>query len=291
MHISVRSDNSEMLARTAAVLTGDPCLASPEDLEEMTSSLSMGPDEAAAYLLCVRMGLDPASSRGRYLTEKYVRPSLRVMDPAPFLSDPCARLIRCAEADGVPETEGIALVRARIPAMTLFPAGDLRVFPDGRVLQPLGLFLSDFAYPSLRDGGREWMSLHPNEILTILPKARACRGRVLCLGLGLGYYLYHAASSPAVESVTVVEKDPRILRWFTRFLLPRFPKADVRLVPGDAMTFDPDPPGYDTVFADLWHDVSDALPLWRRLKEREKPGVLYQYWLDDTLTCYDRGWV
>ena len=71
------------------------------------------------------------------------------------------------------------------------------------------------------------MSLHPNEIETILPKAREARGRVLCLGLGMGYYLYHASLNPDVESVTAVERDPEINSWFTRSLLPLFPKDRV----------------------------------------------------------------
>ena len=41
-----------------------------------------------------------------------------------------------------------------------------------------------------------------------------------------------------------------------------------------------------TVFADLWHDVSDGLPLYRRMKALETPGPRYLYWIEPTLQCY-----
>ncbi len=284
---TVRDMNNEMLARCAALLEGP--FASAEDLGEMASALSMDADEAAAYLVCAAMGLDASRPGGRERLERYLRPALGMKDPSRYLADPFAVWLRSLGAEAFPPASRITLEEARIPAMTLFPAGDLRCLEDGRVIQPLGFFPSDYRYPSLRDGGREWMSLHPNEIETILPKAKAAHGRVLCLGVGIGYYLYHAAVNPRVESITAVERDPGILRWFNRQLLPHFPGAEIRAVQGDAL----DPKwlrgDYDTVFADLWHDVSDGLPLWRRLKAMETPGRTFQYWLDETLACYDRG--
>lgn len=291
MREDIRRDNSEMLARYADILTNRPAFAAKADLMEMASALAMPPEEAAAYLMCEALGLDAAAPRGRLLMEKYIRPSLTIKTPSAYLDDPFARLLRGAKETRPAPPGRVALADACLPAMTLFPAGDLRVFPDGRVVQPVAFFTEDFVYPSLRDGGREWMSLHPNEIETILPGARAARGRVLCLGLGMGYYLYHAAVNPHVESVTAVERDPEIISLFTRTLLPLFPKDKIRLVRGDAFAFLPAPGEYDTVFADLWHDVSDGLPLWRRLKALEVSGIRYRYWLGETLECYDRGWV
>ena len=291
MREDTRRDNSEMLARYADILTNRPSFAAKEDLAELASALSMPPGEAAAYLMCEALGLDAASPRGRLLLEKYVRPSLTLKHPSAYLDDPFARLLRRAREERSVPRGRVALADASLPAMTLFPAGDIRVFPDGRAVQPVAFFTEDFSYPSLRDRGREWMSLHPNEIETILPKARAARGRVLCLGLGMGYYLYHASVNPNVESVTVVERDKEIISNFTRLLLPLFPREKIRLVRGDAFGFLPAPGEYDTVFADLWHDVSDGLPLWRRLKALEVPETQYQYWLGETMECYNRGWV
>ena len=291
MREDILHDNTEMLARYADILTNRPAFASKANLAELASALSMPPEEAAAYLMCEALGLDAASPRGRLLFEKYVRPSLTLKRPSAYLDDPFAYLLRRAREECPALPGRIALADALLPAMSLFPAGDIRVFPDGRAVQPVGFFTGDFSYPSLRDGGREWMSLHPNEIETILPKAREARGRVLCLGLGMGYYLYHASLNPDVESVTAVERDPEIISWFTRSLLPLFPKDNIRLVRDDAFRFLPAREGFDTVFANLWHDVSDGLPLWRRLKALEVPGIRYQYWLGETLECYDRGWV
>ena len=43
---------------------------------------------------------------------------------------------------------------------------------------------------------------------------------------------------------------------------------------------------YDFVFADLWHDAADGLPMYERLKHMEGPGPEYRYWIEKTLEFY-----
>ena len=44
--------------------------------------------------------------------------------------------------------------------------------------------------------------------------------------------------------------------------------------------------GFDTVFTDLWHDVADGIPLYRRMKALEIPGPHYLYWIEKTMKVY-----
>ena len=284
----VRTENSRLLALVAAYLTHTPAAISPGDVHALAEEFLLDPAEAFRLLLAARLGLDLDIPRDRSLYQSRLRPSVRLLNPAPFREDPYAALLASLRSGG----GRITLEEGSLAAMELFPCGCMQKQPDGRVTQPLGFFESAFSYPSLRDGGREWMSLHPNEIATVLPHARAARGRVLCLGLGLGYYAYHASLSPQVQSVLIAERDPEILDLFTRLLLPRFPGRDkLRFYLGDA--FDclaaSSPAEYDVVYADLWHDVADGLPLYRRLKAMERPGPRYQYWIGDTLERYLQG--
>ena len=45
---------------------------------------------------------------------------------------------------------------------------------------------------------------------------------------------------------------------------------------------------FDFVFADIWHDPSDGVPAYKRLKETEKylPSADFSYWIEKTLKCY-----
>ena len=172
----------------------------------------------------------------------------------------------------------------------LFVADDLRAYPDGAVLPVLGYFTRPFAYPVLTENGREWMTATPNEINTIRPMAEAAHGRVLTLGLGLGYFAFHALLNPRVERVTAVERSADAIRLFRERILPAFPRPErLTILQADAFATAPalyQSGQYDFVFADLWHDAADGLPMYERLKKMEVPGPEYRYWIEKTLEFY-----
>ena len=172
----------------------------------------------------------------------------------------------------------------------LFVADDLRAYPDGAVLPVLGYFTRPFAYPVLTENGREWMTATPNEINTIRPMAEAAHGHVLTLGLGLGYFAFHALLNPRVESVTAVERSADAIRLFRERILPAFPRPErLTILQADAFAAAPalyQSGQYDFVFADLWHDAADGLPMYERLKQMEVPGPEYRYWIEKTLEFY-----
>lgn len=172
----------------------------------------------------------------------------------------------------------------------LFVADDLRAYPDGAVLPVLGYFTRPFAYPVLTENGREWMTATPNEINTIRPMAEAAHGHVLTLGLGLGYFAFHALLNPRVERVTAVERSADAIRLFRDRILPAFPRPErLTILQADAFAAAPalyQSGQYDFVFADLWHDAADGLPMYERLKKMEVPGPEYRYWIEKTLEFY-----
>ena len=172
----------------------------------------------------------------------------------------------------------------------LFVADDLRAYPDGAVLPVLGYFTRPFAYPVLTENGREWMTATPNEINTIRPMAEAAHGHVLTLGLGLGYFAFHALLNPRVERVTAVERSADAIRLFRERILPAFPHPEcLTILQADAFAAAPAlyrSGQYDFVFADLWHDAADGLPMYERLKKMEVPGPEYRYWIEKTLEFY-----
>ena len=211
---------------------------------------------------------------------------MRRHDPAVYEADAYFRAVKASTgADGA-----IDLVYERLEAMELFIADDFTVDPRGLALPPLGWFGRDFAFPALRENGRVWMTVTPNEINTIQPAVRESHGKVLAYGLGLGYYAFHCLLKEEVTSVTVVEQNPAVIDVFRRLILPFFPRQeDLHIVQADAFDYAANVmprEGYDTVFTDIWFDVADGLPLYQRMKALEVPGPRYLYWMEKTLQCY-----
>ncbi len=161
-------------------------------------------------------------------------------------------------------------------------------------LPHIGFFEEEFSYPAVYENGREWMTVTPNEVETMKDAVAEASGRVLTLGLGLGYFTFQASEKENVTSVTVVERDKNVISLFCEFILPQFPHAEkINIVEGDALAYleKNSPEGkFDFMFADIWHDSSDGLDLYIKLKNIEKRQIggmksrlLRRYWIERTI--------
>ena len=281
--------NEFVLTRLSRFLNETPDAITADMMVEMTDGLGLSPAEAYAQLLCASCGLDAAGSAfDRAICRDYFLPMVRALDADEFARDVYYRTVRIPEA-----RLGRWEFRAeRCRPFEAFVCGDMRRLPDGRVLPQIGFFDREFTYPAVLEDGREWMLITPNEIETMRPAVQAARGRVLAYGLGLGYFARLALEKPEVTDVTVVERDPEVIALFEAHIRPQFPRGEaLRIVQDDAFRFAAAEMGKgssDVVFTDLWHDPSDGLELWQRMRSLEKhsPGSRFVYWIEDTLRCY-----
>ena len=121
--------------------------------------------------------------------------------------------------------------------------------------------------------------------------AHSCNPAFITYGLGLGYYAYMVSEKPEVESVTVVECDDDAINLFKQQILPQFPHGHkLEILKCDAFEFalSDRVKAFDCVFADIWHDPSDGVPAYRKLKKYERllPKAEFMYWIEPTLKFY-----
>ncbi len=284
----IRKYNSETMHLLSLYLNLTADFITPDAVSELSRDFGVSHEYAYATILATVCGLRTAGADRAYF-ENYFLPMVKEMDPLEFEIDPYYENIRIpTEQSGTWELKTMALRPCEA-----FVRDDFCVFPDGRMLPSLGFFMREFPYPAVLEGGREWMTLMPNETVTTLPAVYRSHGRVLTFGLGLGYFAYRAALRPEVESVTVVELSEDAARLFETYILPQFPNPEkVTVILRDAFDFlsemrDGD---FDFVFADIWHDVGDGRELYHRFRrEAERfPHTEFTYWLEDTILCYDR---
>lgn len=153
---------------------------------------------------------------------------------------------------------------------------------------PIGYFESNFPYFALIKNDQIWMSVIPHEINTMKEPIKHAFGRVLVLGLGIGYFLYHIHLKEDVEKIIVIEKDPAIIHLFNQDLLGKFEFKDkIEIVEGDAIEYMKKHHDFDYVFADLWHNVGDGESLYLTLKALEKnlPNATFDYWIERSILC------
>lgn len=120
----------------------------------------------------------------------------------------------------------------------------------------------------LQHGSLEpWMSLTPNEIVTLRAQVRRAKGRVGMAGLGMGWQARRVLERKSVKHLTVVEKDPALLEYFGGVLQAEFGDR-LTLVEGDAYEHVWD--NYDVSLWDIWEKIGDAAWDQRFLDIRER---------------------
>ena len=192
------------------------------------------------------------------------------------------------------EEDGWKLTTKKMKAYTLFPYDEQYHYGANSILKmSLGYFTNDYDYPTISLCDQEWMSLNPHEIRTMEMPIQVAKGKVLTLGLGLGYFAYMAHLKEEVKEVYIVEMDLELIKLFQKHLLPLFPyKEKIHIIKADALAFinQINNRDYDFIFADLWHDVGDGLPMYIKLQERFSKFTYTKrhYWIENSLITYLR---
>ncbi len=155
----------------------------------------------------------------------------------------------------------------------------------------VGYFTEKVEFPGIYEGIIPWMSVCPSEINSMARHIDKAHGRVLVLGLGLGYYLYMSSMKPEVESVDVVECQPEIIKLFDENLLPQFPfREKIRIIEADAFSYIGGLRGdeYDFCFADIWQNEIDGAWEYRKIRDTEEQleDIEFAYWIDDAIKWY-----
>lgn len=267
-------------------LDHDPRLITPKLMEEINCAKLLPDASVYAALLASFCGLDPqAQERDREFVNAYFRPSVKHLDIETYRENPYYRNIRIPEA----KFGNWELKLEEYAPFEAFLCKDLVNGEDHREFPLIGFFHDAFRFPCVMENRHEWMAVKPSEVETIRPALEEIQGDVVTFGLGLGYFAYMASRKENVSRITVVERDRDVISLFEHHILPQFERPDkVEIIHAEALEFtrrEMPSRRFDYAFADLWHDVSDGLPLYLRLKQLEpgNPRTRFLYWIEDSL--------
>lgn len=279
-------ENDRVLRLLAQYLNLTPRLLDTKMVTDLAKECNITIDEAFRALFSAACGLNvPDDANDRRIERLYFRQGLHRLSPADYRNDPYTKQIRFSDLS----VGKWRFTHGSYHAFEPFVCGHPIVTPDFREIPQIGYFESDFSFPSVTENGVEWMTVTPNEIETMREPIAQAHGRVLTYGLGLGYFAFHVAEKPDTVSVTVVERDVELIKLFQAHILPQFPHREkLRIVTADAFAFTEQhmsPADFDTAFIDLWHDQSDGLALYLRMKRLESrfPKTVFSYWIEPTI--------
>ena len=282
---------TELLAK---YLNQTPRLISARMVKNLSRECALPEDTAFRVLLAAAIGLDTlANAEDKELEKHYLIPALHRLDPKDWNRDAYLTAIRFPVATTGNWSFGTETYAPYEP----FVCGLPKLTEEGREIPQLGYFTNRFTFPAVRESGVEWMAVKPSEIATMRAPLEQARGKTAAFGLGLGYFAFHASEKDEVTEVIVVERDPTVIDLFQTHLLPQFPHREkIRVVKADAFAFaEKKLPAEkaDFAFVDIWHDQSDGLPLYLRMRRLEAlcPTTRFAYWIEPILLSSLRGMV
>lgn len=172
----------------------------------------------------------------------------------------------------------------------LFVKDDFKI--EGKKVMPnLGYFNEKFEFPAVYQNGRMWMSVTPNEVNTMKQNIAYARGEVLTFGLGLGYFAYMCSLKSEVSSITIVEKNEKVIELFKKHILPQFKNGDkITIIHADAYDYIKtlEDGKYDYVFVDIYHDAGDGKEVYLSFHDIVKnyKRTKVDFWIEKSIRQY-----
>lgn len=156
------------------------------------------------------------------------------------------------------------------------------------VVPRLAFCTGDVSFPTVYQGQMPWMSACPSEINSMKEQMAQAHGKVLVLGLGLGYYPFIVAQKQEVEHITIIEIEPKIIDLFNRHIFPHFEnKEKITIVQADAIRYlqGVQDGQFDFCFADIWEGQFDGAKWYKQIApfEDKLPRTQFTYWIKEQI--------
>lgn len=218
------------------------------------------------------------------LLTKSLKNNIKLLQPIAYQSTPYDKLTSFSPQP----INGWRLVKESYQPFQTFVCGDVTTNEKDNYLEnnPIGFFIEPFSYLALKKNQVTWMSITPFEIETMKSAIEIVDGKVIALGLGLGYFATMAAMKPTVNNVIVVEKDPSVIALYQQHLQPFLPQQNkITIIQADAFRYLEGKINADHIFVDIYRTAEDGLPLYNALKKIEQNlnRIRWHYWLEDSI--------
>lgn len=284
----IKADNYRILALLSNYLNHEPDFIQKEEIEVIVKN-GVSYEYAFSVILAAGFGLDIVDNAyDREFFNHYFTKMFHKLDENEYYSNPYYKNIKIPTV----KVGNSELKYEKFVPFEGFVCDDIVRIKEGRQIPQIGFFDTEFSFPAILESNRIWMTITPNEIETMKEAVEKAFGNVLTFGLGLGYYAYMVSEKDNVDSVTVVEINDDVISLFKKYILPQFKNAHkIKIIKADAFQYAQQHLSggkFDFVFTDLWHDVSDGIDMYQRMKKYEShsPNTVFAYWIEKTIVCY-----
>lgn len=288
MNKQIEDDNFRIFSLMSNYLNNYSTYITKDDIAEVKTN-DMSAEQAFSIILANGVGLDILDKNtDRDFYNKYFPKIVKCLNPNDYNENEYYKNIINPKI----KQDNIEFKNEYYKPYEGFVFNDIEKDLEGRMYPQVGFFEEQFRYPAILENGRIWMTVTPNEIETMKNPIEKAHGKVLTLGLGLGYYPYMISNKTNVDEIYIIDKNETIINLFKKYILPQFQNKDkIKIIHADALEFlknDMNKYNFNFVFSDLWHDVSDGADMYLDIKNYEKlyPNIDFEYWIEKSIKMY-----
>lgn len=284
----IKEDNYKLFALLSNYLNNSPDFINLEEISEIAKS-GVSYEYAFAAILAAAFGLDIVDHEDdKDLFNHYFNKMIHKLDANKYYNNSYYKNIKIPTI----KIGNSELKYEKYKPFEGFVCNDIIQTKEGRQIPQIGFFATEFMFPAVLENDRIWMTITPNEIETMKEAVDQAFGSVLTFGLGLGYYTYMISEKVNVECITVVEINEDVINLFNKYVLPQFKNPQkIKIIKAEAFEYAQKhitPGKFGFLFTDLWHDVSDGIDMYIKMKKYEKqsPTTVFTYWIEKSILCY-----
>ena len=162
---------------------------------------------------------------------------------------------------------------------------------DGRIFPQIGFFDDDLRCISLLDDENIICRYDPFLVNSMILPLEEVKGKVVCMGLGIGYYAYMAHLKEEVTSVCIFEKNKAVVDMFKNNMLPKFDYPEkIKIICDDPLKVlksDKARLHGNFIFVNYWNDINNGIKYYPKFKALEKhhPHAKYHYYLEQSINA------
>jgi len=232
------------------------------------------------------MEIDLTNKENSSIAKNYIYPGLSFLDIDKYLSNEYLKNIKIEPF----KEKNFELTSLYYEPYEGFIFDDITVEQsfNYKEITNVGFFNKQYVFPALLEDNKIWMSINPNEINTMKKAIDEANGKVLVLGLGLGYFAYMVSLKENVNKVVIIENNALVIDIFKKNIFNQFKnKEKIELIQDDAFAYleKNKNSDFNYVYVDLWHNPNDGLESYLKVKKYEKElnNIHFEYWLETGL--------
>lgn len=239
-----------------------------QNIDEFIVSRNSDKNNAIYYAWLEALEIDKDDFEFSQLSKQYHLNEIKELSADDFNGDPFLRNIK----KDIKSTSkwNVSLKQYAPYECFLYDSLEVKETSFYKEISKLGYFKCSFTYIEATNKFGNIISINPYEITILNNELKILNGKILAVGLGLGYFSYLASLKADINEISILEEDDSLIELFNENVSPFICNTKITII-NDSLTnkLNDDLNKYDFIYITLPSDINKALKKYIEYKKIE----------------------